>query len=165
MFVRVVVVSLLIFVAAFGAHEVMHLLLIYVVGSQGLIIARPWHLGYVDFSIWSLHAQPSAPLDVVRQSIVNFFGPFLAAVPFAALLWYVREPIPVAALVANVVILVFFAVIELGDLLLEQVWNTDVSLLTTPEFNYGVPLLVILLTGLTATVLSAIRERGRPIPE
>jgi len=115
--------------------------------------------------VWALHAQPSAPLDVVRQSIVNFFGPFLAAVPFAALLWYVREPIPVAALVANVVILVFFAVIELGDLLLEQVWNTDVSLLTTPEFNYGVPLLVILLTGLTSTVLSAIRERGRPIPE
>ena len=165
MFVRVVILSLLLFVAAFGAHEVMHLLLIYAVGAQGSIIARPWHLGYVDFSIWSLHAQPSTPLDVVRQSIVNFFGPFFAAVPFAALLWYVRQPIALAALVANVVILVFFAVIELGDLLLEQVWHTDVSLLTTPELNYGFPLLVILLTGLTMTVVSAIRERGRPIPE
>jgi len=165
MFVRVVILSLLLFVAAFGAHEVMHLLLIYAVGSQGSIIARPWHLGYLDFSIWSIHAQPTAPLDVVRQSIVNFFGPFLAAVPFAALAWYVRQPIAFAALVANVVILVFYAGIELGDLLLEQVWNADVSLLTTPEFNYGVPLLVILLTGLSLTVASAIRERGRPIPE
>ena len=142
MFVRVVVVALLVFVAGFGAHEVMHLLLIYAVGAQGSIIARPWHLGFLDASIWSL-----------------------ASIPFAALLWYVREPIALAALVANVVILVFYAVIELGDLLLEQVWNTDVSLLTTPEFNYGVPLVVILLTGLTMTVMSAIRERGRPIPE
>src|SRR5256885_7418098 len=165
MYVRVVIVSLLVFVAAFGAHEVMHLLLIYAVGAQGSIVARPWHLGFVDFSIWSLHAQPAQPLDVVRQSIVNFFGPFLAAVPFAALLWYVREPIALAALIANVVILVFYASIELGDLLLEQVWNTDVSLLTTPELSYGVPVLVILLTGLTATVVSIIRERGQTIPE
>src|SRR2546423_11479470 len=165
MYLRVVIVSLLLFVAAFGAHEVMHLLLIYAVGAQGSIVARPWHLGYIDVSIWSLHAQPSQPLDVVRQSIVNFFGPFLAAIPFAALLWYVREPIAAAALIANVVILIFYGVIELGDLLLEQVWNTDASLLTTPEFNYGVPLVVILLTGLTMTVMSVIRERGRPIPE
>ena len=165
MYVRVVIVSLLLFVAAFGAHEVMHLLLIYAVGAQGSIIARPWHLGYLDVWIWSLHAQPTQPLDVVRQSIVNFFGPFLAAVPFAALLWYVREPIALAALIANVVILVFYAIIELGDLLLEQVWHADVSLLTTPEFNYGVPLLLILFTGLTLAAVSAIRERGQSIPE
>ncbi len=163
MYWRVLVLSLLLFVAAFGAHEVMHLLLIYAVGAQGSIIARPWHLGYIDVSIWSLHAQPSQPLDVVRQSIVNFFGPFLAAIPFAALLVYVREPIPLAALIANVVILVFYAVIELGDLLLERVWNSDVSLLTTPEFNYGVPLLVIVITAVALSLTSAIR--GRRIPE
>jgi hypothetical protein len=158
-----VLLALLIFVVAFGAHEVMHLLLIYAVGSQGSIIARPWRLGYLDASIWALHAQPSTPLDVVRQSIVNFFGPFLAAIPFAALLLYVREPIPVAALIANVVILVFYAIVEIGDLLLEKVWNTDVSLLTTPEFNYGVPLLVIVLAALAVSLTSAIR--GRRIPE
>jgi len=147
-FLRILIVSVLLFVAAFGAHEVMHLLLIYAVGSSGAIVARPWHLGYVDLTIWSLHAQPSEQLDVVRQSIVNFFGPFFAAIPFAAVLWYVRQPIAAAALSVNVVILVFYAVIELLDLLLEQVWNTDVPLLTTPEFNYGVPLALILLTAL-----------------
>jgi hypothetical protein len=162
---RVLVVSVLIFVAAFGAHEVMHLFLIYAVGSNGVIIARPWRMGYLPFSIWSLHAAPEVQLDLVRQSIVNFFGPFLAAVPFAALLWYVREPIPVAALIANVVILVFYAVIELGDLLLEKVWNTDWSLLTTPELNYGVPLLVIGLTVATVAVSDALRGRGSRIPE
>jgi len=120
-------------------------------------------MGYLPFSIWSLHAQPAEQLDVFRQSIVNFFGPILAAIPLAALLLYVREPVPVAALVANVIILVFYAVIELGDLLLEQVWNTDFSLLTTPEFNYGVPLLVVVLTVLVVVVLNALG--GSRIPE
>ncbi len=163
MWLRVLILSVLIFVAAFGAHEVMHLLLIYAVGGQGSIVVRPWPMGYVNLTIYALHAQPTQELDVVRQSIVNFFGPFLAGVPLAALLWYVREPVPFAALAANVVILVFYAVVELGDLLLEKVWNTDVSLLTTPEFNYGVPLAVIAITVLAVSVTSAIQ--GRRIPE
>lgn len=163
MWLRVLILSVLLFVAGFGAHEVMHLLVIYAVGSDGSIIARPWHMGFLPLTIYGLHAQPAQPLDLVRQSIVNFLGPALAAVPFAALLWYVREPIPAAALLANVVILVFYAVIELGDLLLEKVWNNDIPLLTTPEFNYGVPLLVIAITVVTASLLSAVR--GSRIPE
>ena len=163
MAIRVLVLSLLLFMVGFGAHEVMHLLVIYAVGADGSIIARPWRLGYVDFTIYALHAQPAHPLDVVRQAIVNFFGPFLAALPLAGLLLYVREPIPFAALSANVVILVFYAIIELADLLLEAVWNVDVPLLTTPEFNYGVPLLVIVVTTLAVAILSVVR--GRPIPE
>ncbi len=163
MWLRVLILSILLFVVGFGAHEVLHLLLIYAVGSSGVIVARPWEMGYLPFSIWSLHAQPAEQLDVFRQSIVNFFGPILAAIPLAALLFYVREPVPVAALVANVIILVFYAVIELGDLLLEQVWNTDFTLLTTPEFNYGVPLLVVVLTVLVVVVLNALG--GSRIPE
>ncbi len=162
---RVLILTLLIFIAAFGAHEAMHLLAIYAVGSSGSIIVRPWHMGYLPFTIYALHAQPNDQLDVVRQSIVNFFGPFLAAVPLAALMWYVREPVPLAALIANVIILVFYAVIELGDVLLEKVWNTDISLLTTPEFNYGVPLLVVALTVATVAVYDSLRGRGSRIPE
>ena len=163
MAIRVLVLSLLLFMVGFGAHEVMHLLVIYAVGAEGSIVARPWRLGYVDFTIYALHAQPSHPLDVVRQAVVNFFGPFLAALPLAGLLLYVREPVPFAALSANVVILVFYAIIELADLLLEAVWNVDVPLLTTPEFNYGVPALVIALTTVTVALQSAVR--GRRIPE
>jgi len=161
--VRVLILSVLLFFVAFGAHEVMHLLLIYAVGGQGAIVVRPWRLGLVDFTIYALHAQPSQTLDVTRQTIVNFFGPFLAAVPLAALLLYVREPIAVAALIANVVILLFYAIIEAGDLLLEAVNNVDVPLLTWPEFNYGVPALIIVLTALIAWSLSALR--GRRIPD
>lgn len=162
---RVLVLSVLLFVAGFGAHEVLHLLLIYAVGGSGAIVVRPWRMGYVDFTIYALHAQPSAELDVVRQSIVNFFGPFLAAVPFAVLVWYVREPIPLLSLIVNVVILVFYAAIELGDLLLEKVWNTDVALLTMPEFNYGVPLLFLVVTVLGILVVELVQGRGSRIPE
>jgi len=161
--IRVLVLSLLIFMLGFGAHEVMHLLLIYAVGVDGSIIVRPWRLGYLNFTIYALHAQPAHELDVVRQAVVNFFGPFLAAIPLAALLLYVREPIPFAALAANVVILIFFAIIELADLLLEVVSHVDVPLLTTPEFNYGIPALIIVLTTVTAAILSAVG--GRRIPD
>ena len=163
MWLRVLILSILLFVVGFGAHEVLHLLVIYAVGSDGSIIVRPWRMGYLPVTIYALHAQPVQQLDIVRQSIVNFFGPALAAVPFVALLFYVREPIPVAALIANVAILLFYAVIELGDLLLEEVWDTDVALLTTPEFNYGVPLLVIALTVVGVSLLSAVR--GSRIPD
>ena len=163
MALRALILSVLLFFVAFGAHEVMHLLVIYAVGGQGAIIVRPWRLGLVDFTIYALHAQPGQPLDVTRQAIVNFFGPFLAAVPLAALLLYVRERIAVAALVANIVILVFYAVIEAGDELLEAVNHVDVPLLTWPEFNYGVPVLIIALTALAVRLLSALD--GRRIPD
>lgn len=163
MSIRVLILSVFIFMGAFGSHEVMHLLVIYAVGGSGSIIARPWQLGLVNFSIWSLHAQPAQTLDLTRQTIVNAAGPLLASVPLAALLLYVREPAPLAALIANVVILVFYALIEAGDLLLERVYSVDVAWLTWPEFNYGVPILIIAVTVLAVRLLSAFR--GRRIPD
>jgi hypothetical protein len=135
MAIRVLILSVLVFIGAFGTHEVMHLLVIYAVGGSGSIIARPWQLGLVNFSIWSLHAAPAQPLDVTRQTIVNLLGPLLAAVPLVALLFYVREPVPAAALIANVVILVFYAAIETADVIFERVYNSDVSWLTWHEFD------------------------------
>lgn len=154
MSIRVFTLSVLIFAGAFGAHEVMHLVVIYAVGGSGLIVVRPWRLGLADIAIYALHAQPSEPLGLARQALVNFLGPALAAVPLLALLAVVRESTARYALGANVLILAFYALIETGDLLVEERLNFDVSLLTAPEFNYGVPLLIIL----AASVL-AKRER------
>lgn len=150
MTVRVFLLSVLLFFAALGAHEVAHLAVIYAVGGQGSIIVRPWRLGLIDYSIYALHAQPVQPLGLVQQTLVNFLGPALAAVPLVALLATVREPVARAALIANVVILLFFTLIETADLLLEARAGVDLSLLTTPEFNYGVPLLVIVVAALLA---------------
>ncbi len=142
---RTLLLSVLLFVASLGAHEVMHLLVLYAVGGHGSIIVRPWHMGLVDASIDALHVQPDQPIGLGRQLAVNFFGPALAAVPLAVLLLYVRERPVRLALWANVAILGFFAIIEAGDLWLESAYDFDLPILTTPEFNYGVPLLIIVL--------------------
>ncbi len=148
--VRVLSLSVLLFIAAFGTHEVMHLLVLYAVGGHGSIVVRPWRMGLLDATIYALHVQPDQPLGVVRQLLVNFLGPALAAVPLVALLVYVREPVVRMALRANVAILAFYALIEAGDLILESVFELDLTILTTPEFNYGVPALIILIATLIA---------------
>jgi hypothetical protein len=142
---QVLVLSLLLFATAFGAHEVMHLLVLYAVGGHGSIIVRPWQMSLVQATIYSLHVQPDQPIGLGRQLAVNVLGPVLAGIPLAVLLVYVREPVVRSALVANVAILAFYALIEGGDLLLEQFAEFDAGFLTSPEFNYGVPLLVILV--------------------
>src|SRR5712692_4443320 len=142
---QTLLLSLLLFIVAFATHEVMHLLVLYAVGGTGSLIVRPWHLGLFDASTYALHVQPDQPIGLGRQLLVNFLGPALAAVPLAVLLLYVRERSVRIALVANVAILVFYTVIEAGDLWLESAFAIDAPILTAPEFNYGVPALIILL--------------------
>jgi hypothetical protein len=151
---RTLLLSLLLFVVGLATHEVMHLLVLYAVGGTGSLIVRPWHLGLFDATTYALHVQPDQPIGLVRQLLVNFLGPTLAAVPLAVLLLYVRERPVRIALVANVAILVFYALIEAGDLWLESAFGVDAPILTAPEFNYGVPALIILLG-----VLVAMRQR------
>ena len=151
---QTLLLSLLLFLVAFATHEVMHLLVLYAVGGTGALIVRPWHLGLFDATTYALHVQPDQPIGLARQLLVNFLGPALAAVPLAALLLYVRERAVRIALAANVAILVFYAVIEAGDLWLESKFEIDAPILTAPEFNYGIPALIILVA-----VLLAMRQR------
>jgi hypothetical protein len=65
-------------------------------------------------------------------------------------MFYVREPAVRTALAANIAIRAFYTLIEAGDFLLESVAQVDAGILTTPEFNYGVPLLIILVATYTA---------------
>jgi len=141
---RVLLLSLVIFILAFATHEVMHLLVLYAVGGQGTIVLRPWRLSFFDASIFALHVQPDQPIGTARQTIVNFLGPTLAAIPLVIVLAYVRERVVRIALIANIVILGFFAIIETVDYLAESVFDVDYPVLTTPEFNYGVPLLIFI---------------------
>jgi hypothetical protein len=157
---RILILSVLIFAGAFGTHEVMHLLVIYAVGGHGVLVVRPWRLGLVDYSIYSLHAQPDETLDLLRQSLVNFLGPALAALPLLALLLNVRERVARVALAANVVILAFYAVIETADLVLEARFGLDLPVLTTPEFNYGVPALIIIVSAVLGARVNARPDRS-----
>jgi hypothetical protein len=147
---QTLLLSLLLFLVAFATHEVMHLLVLYAVGGTGALIVRPWHLGLFDATTYALHVQPDQPIGLARQLLVNFLGPALAAVPLAALLLYVQERAVRIALAANVAILVFYSVIEAGDLWLESKFEIDAPILTAPEFNYGIPALIILVAVLIA---------------
>ena len=160
---RVLLLSLVIFVLAFATHEVMHLLVLYAVGGQGTIVLRPWRLSFFDAEIFALHVSPYQPVGTVRQAIVNFLGPTLAAIPLVVVLAYVRERAVRIALIANVVILGFFAIIETVDYLAESVFDVDYPVLTTPEFNYGVPLLILIAAAYTVAFgwWSGDRRAGR----
>jgi hypothetical protein len=139
----VVLLSTMIFALALGAHETLHLVVIHALGSQGSLVIRPWRLGLADFYVYGLHAQPDQPLGLLRQTLVNLLGPVLAAVPLAVLLAYVREPVLRSALIANLAILAFYALIEVGYVWLEDAFNVELAFLTTPEFNYGIPALIV----------------------
>src|SRR5260370_32826163 len=114
----------------------MHVLVLYAVGGTGSIIVRPWRLGLVDSTIYSLHVHPDHPIGVLRQLLVNFLGPALAAVLLAVLLSQVREPVARIALAANFAILTFYAFIEPGYLLLESAGRFHFPILSTPDSHY-----------------------------
>ncbi len=91
---------------------------------------------------------------VLLLSLLLFVVAFATHEPLAVLLAYVREPVVRTALGANVLILAFFAIIETIDYLVETLFDADFPILTTPEFNYGVPALIIL----AAVYLAAARS-------
>ena len=132
---------------ALATHEVMHLVALYAMGSSGTLIVRGWRFTFLPITIDSFHAQPAAPLAFGPHLLFDFAGPALAALLLAVLALAVREPLARAALVANLVILAFYAVIEPLDVLLDATVGGAPFLLWA-EFNYGVPLLVLLAASL-----------------
>ena len=141
-------IAVALFFPGLALHESLHLLVLHLVGGQGTIIVRPWQFALVDLSLPSLHVQPVPALDFGRQLVVNFFGPALAAVLVAIPLLFVRDRRLRLALGANVAVLIFYAVIEAGYLLIDP--YLELGVLVTPEFNYGVPLGIYVAVPLVA---------------
>lgn len=143
--VQGMILSYVLLLAALAIHEVAHLAVLYAMRRTGSLLVVPWRLGSMNYYIYGLHVQPSQPLPVLDQAFLNFSGPILAAVPLVLLYYYVRDRIPRAALLANILILFFFAVLESSDELLESALGREVGILGSPEFNIGIPVLIILL--------------------
>jgi hypothetical protein len=78
-------------VVLFFPGLILHLVVLHLIGGQGVVIVRPWSFTVVDLTLPSIHIQPVPPLDSGRQAVVNFFGPALAAAIFAIPLLYVRD--------------------------------------------------------------------------
>jgi hypothetical protein len=125
-------------------HEGLHLVVLNLLGHQGVMLVVPWRLVINDYHIYGLHVQPTTPLDVFDQALFDFLGPALAALPFLILALYVKEKIPRAALIANVFVQIFFAILETCYEFLESTLKIKIGILGSPEFNIGAVLIILL---------------------
>ncbi len=128
----------------------MHLVALYALGGSGALIVHAWRFAFLPITVESFHAQSAAPLGFTAHLLFDFAGPALAALLLAPLAAAVREPAARAALLANLAILAFYAAIEPLDVLLDAA-GVGAPFLLWAEFNYGVPLLVLLATSLTVS--------------
>jgi hypothetical protein len=128
----------------------MHLVALYAIGSSGSLIVHGWRFTFLPITVYSFHAQPAAPLDLTRHLLFDFAGPALAALLLGVLTATVRDRVARAALLANLAILAFYGAIEPLDVLLDAA-AAGAPFLLWAEFNYGVPLLVLLATSIWAS--------------
>lgn len=144
MSVQTVVLSYVLLLGGLAIHEVGHLVVLFALGKSGTLLIVPWRLSVTDYYIHGLHVEPSPPLAVADQTLLNFLGPVLAIVPFAFLFYFVKEKIPRVAILVNILVLIFFAVLESSYELLEFALKGEIGILGSPEFNIGVPIIIIL---------------------
>jgi hypothetical protein len=154
-FARALGLSVLLFPVGLATHEVMHLVVYSAFGVRAALLVTSWRLGSLGVPIFGLHAAPAdagaVPLHVLVVN--NGLGPLIAALLLLALLLSVspRSRAARAALLANVLVLVFFSAIETVYPLLEDVWHVSADVLLLPELNYGTVLVILVVTSLAAT--------------
>ena len=130
---------------ALATHEVMHLVALYALGETGSLVVHAWQFTFLPVTVDAFHAQPDQQLGLAAHLLFDFAGPAIAALLLAPLAATVRGATPRAALLANLAILAFYAAIEPLDVLLEAA-GVPAPFLLWAEFNYGVPLLILLAT-------------------
>ena len=139
-----------VYLIALATHEVMHLVALYALGRTGTLIVHGYRFTFLPLTVDSFHAQPGAPLDPTTHLLFDFAGPALAMVLLGVLAWTVRGRLASAMLLANLAILGFYAVIEPLDVLLDAA-GVQAPFLLWAEFNYGVPLLILLFASMAVS--------------
>jgi len=174
-FARALGLAVLLFPVGLATHEVMHLAVYSAFGVRAALLVTSWRLGSLGVPIFGLHAAPVAP-DVVPPPVLvanNGLGPVLAALLLMVLLASIdrRSRVARAALLANVLALVFFSCIEMAYPLLEEVGHVNADVLLLPELNYGAVLLILVVTTFLATrprsgprLHVATAQRAQPAP-
>lgn len=159
-FARAFALGVLLFPVALATHEVAHLAVFSALGIPASLVVTSWKLGSLGTPIWGLHAAPAAPLSLSALVLNNALGPLVAA-SLLLIVWASldrRSRAARAALLANVLALVFFATIEMAYPLLEGVARVDADVLLLPELNYGTVLAILLAT---TAVAAGGGRRGR----
>jgi hypothetical protein len=147
-FLRVFLLSVVLFPVGLATHEVFHLAVYSALGVPASLVVTRWRLGLTGNAIFGLHAAPANPTSVPLHLLVlnNGLGPALAAL-LLLVLWLAvdrRSRMARAALLANALVLLFFAAIEVAYPLLEEVGHLNADVLLLPEVNYGATLLIML---------------------
>ncbi|HYW25148.1 MAG TPA: hypothetical protein VE953_13360 [Terriglobales bacterium] len=154
-FARAFGLAVLLFPVGLATHEMMHLVVYSAFGVRAALLVTNWRLGSLGVPIFGLHAAPLDPGGVPLNVLVvnNGLGPLLAAGLLLVLLLAIdrRSRVARAALLANVLALVFFSLNEMADPLLDSVAHVNADVLVLPEFNYGAVLLIFLVTTFVAT--------------
>ena len=152
-FLRAFGLSLLLFPVGLATHEVMHLAVYSAQGISAALVVTQWQVGFVPAHIFGLHAAPAVGVTMPLRTLLvnNGLGPSLAAALLLALLLSSRGRAVRTALLANVLVLLFFAAIEVAYPLIEDVLQVRADVLLLPELNYGAVLLILLTTTVTST--------------
>jgi hypothetical protein len=153
------VVGLLLLPAGLILHELLHLAVLYPLGDTGRLVVRDWAFSFLPLTLPALHAQVDHPLATVPHLVFDFAGPGLPALTFAVLAAASGNRALRSALLANAAALAFFAVIEPADLIADLAFGTSPSFLLWAEFNYGVPLSIVLLASILAGLPSRQQQR------
>jgi hypothetical protein len=162
-FLRTFGLAVVLFPVGLATHEMMHLVVYSALGVRCALLVTSWKLGTLGVTIFGLHSAPVAPAPLPLRVLLinNGLGPLLAAALLLVLFLAVdrRSRVVRSALLANLLVLVFFSSIELTYPLLEDVGHVDADVLLLPELNYGIVLVIML-----ATAFAATRRRGGGSP-
>jgi hypothetical protein len=142
--VQGVVLGYVLILAGLAIHEVGHVVVLFLFGNGGTLAIDSWRLGIAEYYIYGIHVEPIVPLDFFNRALSDFLAPAMAIIPFALLLRYVKEQIPRVAIIANIFALAFFAILEPSYVIMENTLHREVGILGSPEFNIGVPILILL---------------------
>ena len=148
---------MLLFPAGMALHEVLHLAIWSALGYQAVLQVTPWKLALADAKVFGVHAAATVPPPLGLRVLNDLLGPALAAVPFLALWSQVRERPVRAALLANALVLAFFAVLEPGYLLLELGSHREADVLLSPEVNYGAVAAILLAVAAAGGLRRGVR--------
>jgi hypothetical protein len=154
-FVRAFLLSVVIFPIAGATHEVGHLAAYSFFGYPASLQVTPWQSALFGVRVFGVHAAPGVAPTVPVHVAVDFLGPAAAAALLSVLWLSVPRGAVRTALLANLLVLVYFAIVETVFAVGENVAHVDMDALTVPELNYGVCLAIVLATVAASTRPSA----------
>jgi hypothetical protein len=148
--VAVMLMWIPLFVLGMVVHESFHAAAVLLLGSHPVLVLRPWAFAILPITITGVHVQPIPALAAPGQLLDNLAGPGLAAIVFGIVALKLPDGVVRRATIATVLGLVFYALIEPADVVFDG--RLELNFLTTPEFNYGVPLLLAVEVAVTSAV-------------